>query len=384
MNKRNLFIIFSLLTALLFSLGCNNNEQPYENNPDLNQPTLNNELNSSFNFSDGLDYNGFWIGISALEYVYNLDFLPLIIPREIHYVSDELIQREIENILNHSLFADITNITNRSVEFGDRVNIDFVGSVGGVEFEGGSTQGMGSYVTAGSRDFIDDFLDQIIGAMPGDVVYVEVRFPDIYPQEPSLQGAEALFITTINYIQEASPPLLTDDFVVHELSPFFGAVSTVEEFEFLVASELKELAKSDIEMHISHYLRNNVTLRSIPENILNYQKYSFIYEVTLDAEDNGLDLLSYLSLHGYDSLEDILDDFIIYFQEMSTFHLIIQAIAESRNIFVSETDVANFFVDNEILIDISELEEIYGMPYIKKMILVSFVMDYLTNTAIFE
>ena len=89
-----------------------------------------------------------------------------------------------------------------TVEDGDTVNIDYVGSVDGVEFEGGSTQGQGTDLVIGSGSYIDDFEEQLIGAHPGDEVNVYATFPDPYNNNPDLSGKEALFEVTINGIYE--------------------------------------------------------------------------------------------------------------------------------------------------------------------------------------
>ena len=89
-----------------------------------------------------------------------------------------------------------------TVEDGDTVNIDYVGSVDGVEFEGGSTQGQGTDLVIGSGSYIDDFEEQLIGAHPGDEVDVYATFPDPYNNNPDLSGKEALFEVTINGIYE--------------------------------------------------------------------------------------------------------------------------------------------------------------------------------------
>lgn len=89
-----------------------------------------------------------------------------------------------------------------TVEDGDTVNIDYVGFVDGVEFEGGSTQGQGTDLVIGSGSYIDDFEEQLIGAHPGDEVDVYATFPDPYNNNPDLSGKEALFEVTINGIYE--------------------------------------------------------------------------------------------------------------------------------------------------------------------------------------
>ena len=88
-----------------------------------------------------------------------------------------------------------------TVENGDTVNIDYVGSIDGVEFSGGNTYGMGTDLTIGSGQYIDDFEEQLIGAHPGDTVNVNVTFPENYGSQ-DLAGKDALFVVTVNGIYE--------------------------------------------------------------------------------------------------------------------------------------------------------------------------------------
>lgn len=92
--------------------------------------------------------------------------------------------------------------TSLTIEDGDTVNIDYVGSVDGVEFEGGNTQGAGTDLVIGSGSYIDDFEEQLIGAHPGDTVDVTVTFPDPYENNTDLSGKEAVFEVTVNGIYE--------------------------------------------------------------------------------------------------------------------------------------------------------------------------------------
>ena len=97
--------------------------------------------------------------------------------------------------------STLSTDTSLTVEDGDTVNIDYVGSVDGVEFDGGSTNGQGTDLTIGSGLYIDDFEEQLIGSHPGDTVEVNVTFPDDYSSE-DLQGQDALFEVTINGIYQ--------------------------------------------------------------------------------------------------------------------------------------------------------------------------------------
>ena len=84
---------------------------------------------------------------------------------------------------------------------GNKVNIDYVGKIDGVAFDGGSTDGKGTDLVIGSGTYIDNFEEQLIGAHPGDKVEVTVIFPDDY-QATDLAGKEAVFDVTVNGIYE--------------------------------------------------------------------------------------------------------------------------------------------------------------------------------------
>lgn len=99
----------------------------------------------------------------------------------------------------NDLIMSLKKDTSLEVANGDTVNIDFVGSIDGVEFEGGSTKGQGTDLKIGSKTYIDDFEEQLIGAHPGDVVDVYATFPETY-RKAELAGKEALFKVTVNGI----------------------------------------------------------------------------------------------------------------------------------------------------------------------------------------
>ena len=94
--------------------------------------------------------------------------------------------------------ASLVTDTDYELAEGDTVNIDYVGSIDGVEFSGGT----GNYdLTLGSGTFIDGFEDQLIGAHVGDTVDVNVTFPEDYGSE-EVAGKDALFVVTINGVYQ--------------------------------------------------------------------------------------------------------------------------------------------------------------------------------------
>lgn len=93
---------------------------------------------------------------------------------------------------------------------GDAVNIDYVGRIDKVEFDGGKAQGQ--QLELGSKSFIDDFEEQLIGKKAGDEVKVKVKFPKAYHAE-ALAGQNAEFEVKINEVLVAKLPELSKEFV---------------------------------------------------------------------------------------------------------------------------------------------------------------------------
>ena len=103
------------------------------------------------------------------------------------------------------------NDVQREAKDGDKANIDFVGTVDGEEFEGGSAQG--TDLELGSGSMIPGFEQGILGMQIADVRNVEVTFPEDYQAE-ELKGKEAVFAITLNSLQEKSLPEINEDFAI--------------------------------------------------------------------------------------------------------------------------------------------------------------------------
>lgn len=145
----------------------------------------------SFDFSAGLTDAGMFDGVTALDFAVLPTYNGIEIAPEDYQVDDETLQTQIDSMMAN--YASPEQIKDREVADGDTVNIDYVGSVDGVEFDGGSTNGAGTSVTIGVTSYIDDFLEQLIGHQPGETFNVEVTFPDEYPAEHGSAGQGCCF-----------------------------------------------------------------------------------------------------------------------------------------------------------------------------------------------
>ena len=148
-------------------------------------------------------------------------------------VTDEEVKAEIENAFQYLEDYDdlVDKKTTGVVADGDTVNIDYVGTKDGEEFDGGSAEGYDLEIGSGS--FIDGFEEGLVGKKIGSELDLNLTFPEDYGVE-ELNGADVVFHVTLNYVAEM--PELTDD-LASKLSG--GEYSTVDEYVESVRADLQ-------------------------------------------------------------------------------------------------------------------------------------------------
>ncbi len=153
-------------------------------------------------------------------------------------VTEEEINHEIEHLLEH--YAELV-IKNGKVENGDTVVIDYVGSVDGVEFEGGSAENYSLVI--GSNTFIPGFEEQLIGMEKEETKEISVKFPDDYHAE-NLKGRDAIFKVTVHEIKTKEVRKLDKEFF-EDLG--MEGVNSEETLRNSIKEHLETHKKSDIE-----------------------------------------------------------------------------------------------------------------------------------------
>lgn len=123
-------------------------------------------------------------------------------------VTDDEVQAEVDRVLDRN--ARKVDVTDRAAANGDIANIDFVGTVDGIKFDGGEAEGFD--LTLGSGQFIPGFEDQVVGMNIGETKDVNVTFPENYQAE-NLKGKAAVFAVKLNSLKAKELPELTDEFI---------------------------------------------------------------------------------------------------------------------------------------------------------------------------
>ncbi len=149
-----------------------------------------------------------------LEYVATFEVFPEV---EAVEIKDFSVEKPVAAVTD----ADVDNIievfrkqqgswepVERAAATGDKVNIDYVGTRDGEEFDGGSAKG--SDLELGSGRMIPGFEDGIVGMVAGEEKTLHLSFPDDYHNE-ELKGAAVEFKVSLNTVLELAPAELNEE-----------------------------------------------------------------------------------------------------------------------------------------------------------------------------
>lgn len=226
----------------------------------------------STDMSAGLTADGKIEGVNVLDALTLADYENIVISDE-DVSTDEQVQKDIDDLLEES--KEINYDVSLEIADGDEVSIDYVGTIDGVEFEGGNSNNAGYDLTIGSGTFIDDFEQQLIGAHPGDDVTVEATFPADYHDE-EVAGKDAVFAVTVNGIYKA--PAFDDAFLENN-GLLTDEITNADEYR---ASIAKNYYEENLRTFLSTYIVENSTVNSYPKN------YVKITKATTKANDEAM------------------------------------------------------------------------------------------------
>ena len=246
-------------------------------------------------------------------------------------VKEEEVDAEINRVLERN--ARKVNVEDRPAQNGDTVNIDFVGTVDGVKFDGGEAEGFD--LTLGSGQFIPGFEDQVVGMSIGETKDVNVTFPENYQAE-TLKGKAAVFAVTVHAIQAKELPELTDEFIKDATGS-----ATVAEYRVKAQEKLQKnadrRANDATENSILEAIAANAEAE-IPQAMIEREIDSLVQKFEYQLMYQGLKLQDYL-----DFLKLNLSDFRKNYEEQAKKNvmsqLIISQLIKDEKIEVTEEEI---------------------------------------------
>ncbi|MDR1778391.1 MAG: trigger factor [Clostridiales Family XIII bacterium] len=216
---------------------------------------------------------------------------------------------------------------------GDTVTIDFTGFVDGKEFDGGKAEG--HRLKLGSGSFIAGFEDQLIGAVKGQELEVNVTFPEDYPEE-TLKGKPALFQVKVNEIRAEELPELTDEFA-QDISEF----ETFEEFKADLRKQLEEEAAERTETEKRNMVLDKVYEANpidVPKVMIEDEMNIMMNDFIQGIQSQGVQFEVYLELLGK-TQEEVRETFREEAQKRVALRLIIKAVVKEEGFTVTPEEV---------------------------------------------
>lgn len=262
-------------------------------------------------------------------------------------VSDEELDAEIARLQEGQ--AELV-LVDAPAKNGDTVVIDFVGSVDGVEFDGG--KGENYSLELGSGSFIPGFEDQLVGAKAEDVVNVNVTFPEEY-QAADLAGKDALFVVTVHEVKAKEVPALDDEFA----KDIDEEVETLAELKDKVKARLttsKEDAAKDAkeDAAIAAVVDNaSVEGGQIPDSMIHEDVHRQMNQFFASMQQQGISPELYYQITG-SSEDDLHKQYEEGAERRVKTNLVLEAIVKAENIKPSADDIAA---------EVKSLADQYGM-----------------------
>ena len=291
-------------------------------------------------------------------------------------VTDEDVDAKLEN--ERKNLAELV-VKEGAAENGDTVVIDFVGSVDGVEFDGG--KGENHSLELGSGQFIPGFEDQLVGAKAGDEVEVKVTFPEDY-QAADLAGKAAVFVTKVNEVKAKEVPAL-DDELAKDLD---DEVETLDELKAKYRKELeaaKEIAYDDaVEGAALDLAVENAEIVELPAEMVEDEVHRAMNEFMGNMQRQGISPEMYFQITGT-TQEDLHKQYEADADKRVKTNLVIEAVAAAEGFDATEEEIQKEINDlaAEYNMEVSQVSALLSPEMLKHDITMKKAVEVITSTA---
>ena len=272
-------------------------------------------------------------------------------------VTDDEVMAELLKVQKEN--SRYNPVTDRAAQLGDVVNIDYLGSVDGVAFDGGKAEGFD--LELGSHSFIEGFEDQIVGHNIGEEFDINVTFPEAY-HAPELAGKAAVFAIKVNGITAKELPELNDAFA-EDVSEF----STLDEYKADIlaklAAEKTEKAKQLQGDKLLDAAVANCKME-VPQVMYDNKIDSMMREFEENIVRQGLSMDVYYQYMGTNE-ETMRETFKDTSMKSVDARLMLEAIAKAENLVISDEDLdaevikygESYGVDGKTMLDMIQEDD---------------------------
>ncbi len=224
-----------------------------------------------------------------LEYSVKMEVIPEVTPMDFTTISLERVGVDVpetevdESLKRIAKRQRASDPVDEAAANGDIVVIDFVGSIDGVEFDGGKAEG--HYLELGSGQFIPGFEDQLVGGKKGDKRAVKVTFPAEYGNS-DLAGKDASFAVTVQEVRR-----LKDVPVDDELAKSLGLADLADlkkQARERIEKEYGAVSRARLKRKLLDVLADNHNF-TLPEGLVEAEFGAIWQQIEADMKAERLD-----------------------------------------------------------------------------------------------
>ena len=291
-------------------------------------------------------------------------------------VTDAQVEAELNQIAEN--IASVENVEDRAAAMGDIANINFLGTVDGIAFEGGAAENFD--LTLGSGQFIPGFEEQVVGMNVGEDKDVNVTFPEDYNAK-ELAGKAAVFAVKLNKLSVKNVPAIDD-----ELAKDASEFDTLEELK----ADIREKKLADAQKNIDRTFENAVVEavaaaatvevpNALVELELDNQMNDFAYRLQM----SGMSVEQYAQMMGGD-LNTMRNAFKPMAEKQALSNLVITKVAEVENITVSDEELEAEFAEmaKSYEMEIEKIKEMVPAEEIKSNLQFRKTVKFLVDNAV--
>ncbi|MBF0805950.1 MULTISPECIES: trigger factor [unclassified Streptococcus] len=291
-------------------------------------------------------------------------------------VSAEEVDARIERERNN--LAELVIKEDAAVE-GDTVVIDFVGSVDGVEFDGG--KGENYPLELGSGSFIPGFEEQLVGAKPGETVTVEVTFPEDY-QAADLAGKAAKFETTVHEVKGKEVPALDDELAKDIDEEVETLAELKEKYSKEMTAAKEEAYQEAVETAAIEKAVENAEIVYLPSEMVHEEVHRSVNEFLGNMQRQGISPEMYFQITGT-TQDDLHKQYEAEAESRIKTNLVIEAIAKAEGFDASDDEINQEIEDLAAAysMEVEQVRSLLSADMLKHDISVKKAVELITSTA---
>lgn len=378
--KRKVYIGILLMCMMLAASGCGESQQKEAetSKTDTEQSQAQDKETDSGDEESNENPSSFGTRLVSVEnvekYITIGEYKGLSLDNTVEEVTDDQVEAQIEYELQNKA-QEVTD-KKESVKEGDLVTINYVGTIDGKTFDGGTANNYD--LTIGEGNMIDGFEDGIIGMKTGETKDLNLTFPEGYMEE-SLSGKDAVFKVTLQKFRRA--PELTNEWVAANTE-----VKTVEEYKESVKTQLTENAKKSAQNTLLNTawstVSTNSEVKEYPEEDINNAVAEFRNLYEQYAAQGDMELEEFIEAQGI-SMDAFEEQAQQYAQLKVKQNLIVQGIMDNENMTLDDEEslaIQNQLIQDYSVKNLAELVEQYGQAAVNESIgllrVENFIVDH--------